>query len=859
MASKAELHDAIDQITAKYNAKYGKNISARFVKAIIQAESSYNPSAISDKGAIGLGQIMPETGADYGMSPEDLKDPIKNIITTVKHIDKLSGIFDDPRLVMAAYNAGQGNVLAANGKIPNFPETRAYVKKVGTIYNSLPEDSEDIRRSEAVQSQGSPFKNIFDEVGARYKLGEFANQPELQKRFLEKRFGKGNVVEQDGSLFARENPNEPLRPINPGREKDKLNIGQPLSQLIKSGELQSNIADIAGAIPGITRAGADIALSGGGAALGGLGGAMGGTALAEGLSEKRILDIAHQEGLLTDDEYNQKVAIDPQKRAILGAALTGGVGAAGSALKALSKTPQSQTILGNAAKFFNKIKVQTRALEGSRIQDKLTEQKIKSFTQGANPDEFAKEISDGLAKSYKAKRQVINNSFNRAREMSAGDIQAKDLYNSTFDPRGAYITEPPVLNARTTDLSGLIAEVRDSLPEKQFKDFVDFVQAPLKSKVPVDQFTGNNLIDIEVANTLQAATDLQKVYKKSTEPFINSKITQLKSAANASLDTVGESPVGKQILKARNDLLKLENETFNDEMFDIMTPTRQTPSGEIIPIEELRPSTSDVLNTVFKKADVKTKAKIRGEVNNPKLFDEQAPKVAIVDQLTKKSAVQSTGSESLINEQALANLSPEARDAAFRISQFSGPTSGLNRGGGLEDIGKQALKEVETLGGEKNVGAVTDKLNKRTLNRLVFGGQDETTGQLSQDALSGLVSPESYSATQNLLKQGVESEMALGSIGTKGAQSTGGSIPTNAGQAIKKGANFLGVDFQKLGGDIAGGASEGLEFTDKALQSIPRGSTTGTYNLIQNLLGQPQIGDEEQAQRLRGRVQFNQR
>lgn len=134
------IDQIVDETVKVYNEQYKTTLDPNFIKAIIKNESNYNPEAVSEAGAIGLGQIMPKTAADYGYTPDDLKDPYKNIDATVQHYAKMQQLFPDPFLAIAAYNAGQGAVAKAGG-IPPFAETINYVKKVGKTYNELLQQS----------------------------------------------------------------------------------------------------------------------------------------------------------------------------------------------------------------------------------------------------------------------------------------------------------------------------------------------------------------------------------------------------------------------------------------------------------------------------------------------------------------------------------------------------------------------------------------------------------------------------------------------------------------------------------------------------------------------------------------------
>lgn len=102
------------------------------IKAVIHVESNFDVFAKSRVGAKGLMQIMPGTGSDYELY--DPYDPLENIRAGTQHLRFLLDLFDeDVDLAIAAYNAGQGNVLKYEG-IPPFPETRNYVRQVNEKY-----------------------------------------------------------------------------------------------------------------------------------------------------------------------------------------------------------------------------------------------------------------------------------------------------------------------------------------------------------------------------------------------------------------------------------------------------------------------------------------------------------------------------------------------------------------------------------------------------------------------------------------------------------------------------------------------------------------------------------------------------
>jgi soluble lytic murein transglycosylase-like protein len=105
-----------------------QKVNVALVKAIIHAESGFNPYATSDKGACGLMQLMPDTAEKYGVS--NVYDPKQNIRAGVRHLKYLLRKFrNNIRLAVAAYNAGEQAVEKYRG-IPPYYETRHYVRRV---------------------------------------------------------------------------------------------------------------------------------------------------------------------------------------------------------------------------------------------------------------------------------------------------------------------------------------------------------------------------------------------------------------------------------------------------------------------------------------------------------------------------------------------------------------------------------------------------------------------------------------------------------------------------------------------------------------------------------------------------------
>lgn len=104
------------------------DVDAALVRALIHAESAFNPNARSHKGAQGLMQLMPATAGMYGV--RNAYDAGQNIAAGVQHLAGLLARYDgDVKLAAAAYNAGEGAVKKYGG-VPPYAETRVYVDRV---------------------------------------------------------------------------------------------------------------------------------------------------------------------------------------------------------------------------------------------------------------------------------------------------------------------------------------------------------------------------------------------------------------------------------------------------------------------------------------------------------------------------------------------------------------------------------------------------------------------------------------------------------------------------------------------------------------------------------------------------------
>jgi hypothetical protein len=123
----------LDVFRREFSAAARKTgIDEAWLRAIAHAESFFDADAVSDKGAVGVMQLMPSVIADYGV--DDPNSAAQSILAGARHLKALETRYGGDRiLVAAAYNAGIGSVTRYSG-VPPYPETREYVAKVSALY-----------------------------------------------------------------------------------------------------------------------------------------------------------------------------------------------------------------------------------------------------------------------------------------------------------------------------------------------------------------------------------------------------------------------------------------------------------------------------------------------------------------------------------------------------------------------------------------------------------------------------------------------------------------------------------------------------------------------------------------------------
>lgn len=130
------------------------NVDPNLVRAVIQVESNFNPQAVSNKGALGLMQLMPKTAKSLKVN--NAFDPQQNVDAGVRHLKTLLDNFGgDIELTLAAYNAGETAVQHHKG-VPPYAETRDYVKKITALYS---------KQNSLSGRPGHPIRTVRDNSG----------------------------------------------------------------------------------------------------------------------------------------------------------------------------------------------------------------------------------------------------------------------------------------------------------------------------------------------------------------------------------------------------------------------------------------------------------------------------------------------------------------------------------------------------------------------------------------------------------------------------------------------------------------------------------------------------------------------
>jgi len=196
---------SVDYRTYLQQESARQGVDPNLAYSLMMAESGGNPDSISDAGAIGLMQLMPDTAKSLGVNPSD---PYENIRGGVAYLKQQLDTFGSPQLALAAYNAGPGNVRKYGG-VPPFAETQNYVRKVmGYRPSAVTDNDDDIfsgigqpsrnATEPSVDHDDDVFAGISTKGGSRAKKARPAPVEDAVKSY-----GLGNDLMRQVGLFGR--------------------------------------------------------------------------------------------------------------------------------------------------------------------------------------------------------------------------------------------------------------------------------------------------------------------------------------------------------------------------------------------------------------------------------------------------------------------------------------------------------------------------------------------------------------------------------------------------------------------------------------------------------------------------------